>query len=170
MVGKSVVVVEGVGEDIQAELAERMLELPGLVVRDTIPAMETDKKELDALLTHHRSETRKRDKNYLKEESAKLDAWAADMRRSAKSRMTRLDNEVRELRSTIRLADDIEDQLKTRQNLRRLEKRRDEQEYEYRKQIREIEEKTDALLDIVESSLQATESLERFLSIKWRLR
>ncbi len=157
------------GTQIEPELANRLLELPAGITKENAHVPEIAMKELESHLVKLRGEIRKRDKEYLREESTKLDAWAADMRRAAKNRMTKLDNEIREVRATVRLTDDIEDQLTVRQRLRKLEKRRDEQEYEYRKQIREIEGKTDELLDIVEESLKASESFEKLFSINWRL-
>lgn len=157
------------GEELDLELANRILELPvhGNLTSTSIDNLDSEK--LDAIKTKYRSEVRKRDKDYLKEESTKLDAWASDMRRVAKAKMTKLDSEIRELRKTVRLVDDVEKQLTQRQRLRKLEKRRDEHEYDYRKKMREIDEKTDQLLDTIEASLKSTESLEEVFRITWRI-
>ena len=157
------------GELIDAELVNRMLELPTCAIATISDLESVSQSELTQIKNKYRAKTKKRDKEYLKEESTKLDAWAADMRRAAKSKMTKLDNDIRELRKKVRTAEDIEEQLAVRQQLRKLEKRRDEHEFNYRLKIREIDEKTDALLDTIENSLKATESLDEIFSITWRL-
>lgn len=163
------VLKDSLGQTLDGELAERLLEIPAVVVRQQVRPLALDKSELDKMKAANKAEARKRDKEYLREESTKFDAWAADMRRAAKSKMTKFDSEIRELRSSIRLLDDLEEQLAARQKLRKLEKRRDEHEYDYRKQIRDIDEKTDELLATIEASLQATETLEEVFTIEWEL-
>ena len=84
--------------------------------------------------------------------------------------MTKLDKEIRQLKKDIRHINDVEQELKTRQRLRKLERRRDDHELDYRIKLKEIDKKTDSLLDTIEQSLQANEKIECLYEIEWELR
>jgi len=156
------------GKLIPSDVAERMLELPAMMteIKEITGNYAT---ELNSAVTSLKKKTRERDQTYLKEEGTKLDAWAADMRRAAKAKISKLDGQIRELKKDVRAVVDIESELAIRQQLRKLEKRRDEQEFDYRQKIKEIDTKTDELLDIISNSLQATESLEEIYTVEWGL-
>lgn len=157
------------GKQLNPELTGRLLEIP---VANIAP--ETHVKDMqdyiDKSVKELREQTRKRDSEYLKEEGQKLDAWAADMRRAAKLKMTKLDKEIRQLKKDIRHFNDVEQELKTRQKLRKLERKRDDHELDYRIKLKEIDKKTDALLDTIEQSLQANEKIECLYEIEWELK
>ena len=157
------------GKQLPPDLAGRLLDMPVRhisevsYVKDMLEFIDKSIKEL-------REKTRKRDSEYLKEEGQKLDAWAADMRRAAKLKMTKLDKDIRQLKKDIRHINDVEQELKTRQRLRKLERKRDDHEFDYRVKLKEIDKKTDELLDTIEQSLQANEKIECLYEIEWELR
>lgn len=157
------------GKQLQPELAGRLLEMPAINISQ-ISHVKDMQDFIDKSVKELREKTRKRDSEYLKEEGQKLDAWAADMRRAAKLKMTKLDKEIRQLKKDIRHLNDVEQELKTRQRLRKLERRRDDHELDYRIKLKEIDKKTDALLDTIEQSLQANEKIECLYEIEWELR
>jgi ERCC4-related helicase len=157
------------GKHIPPDLAGRLLEIPTSSI-EHVSHVKDIQDYIDKSIEDLRATTRKRDSEYLKEEGQKLDAWAADMRRAAKLKMTKLDKDIRQLKKDIRHINDVEQELKTRQRLRKLERKRDDHEFDYRVKLKEIDKKTDELLDTIEQSLQANEKIECLYEIEWELR
>lgn len=157
------------GKQLPSELATRLLDLPATVVDSHNHEPASLDKQINKEIAKLQKDTKQRDAMYLREEGVKLDGWAADMRRSARMKIAKLDKEIRELKRKIRQAQDVELELKLRQRLRQVEKSRDSHELEYRHKIRDIETKTDELLDTIEASLQAKESVDNIFNITWQL-
>lgn len=156
------------GKHIPKELSARLLDLDVASMHENPKLKDTSQLENKAV-SKLRNDTKKRDSEYLKEEGQKLDAWAADMRRAAKVKITKLDKEIRELKKHVRHANDVEEELRIRQQLRKLERRRDEHEFNYRQKLKEIDEKTDELLDTIEATLQSKEEIETIFEVEWEL-
>lgn len=157
------------GKYVTSELASRLLDIPVTSIEGATQVKDIQD-YVDKSITELRDQTRKRDADYLKEEGQKFDAWAEDMRRAAKLKMSKLDKQIRQLKKDIRQINEVELELKARQQLRKLERRRDEHEFEYRKKLKEIDRKTDSLLDTIEESIKANEKVECLFAIEWELR
>lgn len=155
-------------EQLPTELAQKILDLPAQVEHE-LPVLNPDKKQVQQEIQLLTKKLRKRDTTYFREQADKFDAWAADMRRSARMKISKLDKAIRSIRQEIRHETDIEQELKHRQKLRKLEKSRDMHELDYRKKVREIDTQTDELLDTIEQSLEAIETTEYLFTIQWRL-
>lgn len=106
---------------------------------------------------------------YFEQEMDKLDNWADDKRSGLKFNLKELDTQIKELKKYIRGAKNLPEKLAYQRKAQKLEKQRDEAWREYDEQAREVEQKKDSLLDIVEQKLQMNTTEHHVFSIRWSL-
>ncbi|UXK07024.1 DEAD/DEAH box helicase [Shewanella putrefaciens] len=106
---------------------------------------------------------------YFEQEMEKLDNWADDKRKGLKINLKDLDAQIKELKRLIRGSKNLPEKLAFQRKAQKLEKQRDEAWREYDEQAREVEQKKDSLLDIIEQKLQMNTSEQHIFSIRWEV-
>ncbi|MGL4755571.1 MAG: SNF2-related protein [Aeromonadaceae bacterium] len=106
---------------------------------------------------------------YFEQEMEKLDHWADDKRKGLKFNLKDLDTQIKDLKRQIRGSKNLPEKLAFQRKAQKLEKQRDEAWREYDEQAREVEQKKDSLLDIVEQKLQMNTTEQHVFSIIWSL-
>lgn len=159
----------GDGTLIDEELAAKMLELPAKA------RVELVKVELEQELQDKRAKIkeetlariRRNDLEYFREECAKLDAWADDLKDGLEIKLT--DREIAQLRKDERAAMTLEQTLEIRKQINVLEKKRREKIRDLYKEQDRIEAKRDELQARVERQLQGRNFVEELFVIRWAL-
>ncbi len=106
---------------------------------------------------------------YFEQEMEKLDHWADDKRKGLKFNLKDLDTQIKDLKRQIRGSKNLPEKLAFQRKAQKLEKQRDAAWREYDEQAREVEQKKDSLLDIVEQKLQMNTTEHHVFSIRWSL-
>ncbi|HGF7238070.1 SNF2-related protein [Vibrio paracholerae] len=106
---------------------------------------------------------------YFEQEMEKLDHWADDKRKGLKFNLKDLDTQIKDLKRQIRGSKNLPEKLAFQRKAQKLEKQRDEAWREYDEQAREVEQKKDSLLDIIEQKLQMNTTEQHVFSIRWSL-
>lgn len=106
---------------------------------------------------------------YFEQEMEKLDHWADDKRKGLKFNLKDLDAQIKDLKRQIRGSKNLPEKLAFQRKAQKLEKQRDEAWREYDEQAREVEQKKDSLLDIIEQKLQMNTTEQHVFSIRWSL-
>lgn len=106
---------------------------------------------------------------YFEQEMEKLDHWADDKRKGLKFNLKDLDTQIKDLKRQIRGSKNLPEKLAFQRKAQKLEKQRDEAWREYDEQAREVEQKKDSLLDIIEQKLQMNTTEQHMFSIRWSL-
>lgn len=106
---------------------------------------------------------------YFEQEMEKLDHWADDKRKGLKFNLKDLDTQIKDLKRQIRGSKNLPEKLAFQRKAQKLEKQRDEAWREYDEQAREVEQKKDSLLDIIEQKLQMNTTEQHLFSIRWSL-
>ena len=155
------------GEAMSQEQIKRLFTLSGHVVTPTQVSELSDaylaQKELIL------GEVESRYAAYFEQEMEKLDNWANDKRQGLKTDLKELDAQIKELKSQIRGSKNLPEKLAFQRKAQKLEKQRDEAWREYDAQAREIENKKDSLLDVIEQKLQMNTTEQHVFSIRWSL-
>ena len=107
--------------------------------------------------------------SYFEQEMEKLDNWADDKRKGLKLNLKDLDAQIKDLKRQIRGSKNLPEKLAFQRKAQKLEKQRDDAWREYDEQAREVEQKKDSLLDIIEQKLQMNTQENHVFSIKWSL-
>ena len=106
---------------------------------------------------------------YFEQEMEKLDNWADDKRKGLKVNLKELDAQIKDLKREIRASKNLPEKLAFQRKAQKLEKQRDEAWREYDEQAREVEQRKDSLLDIIEQKLQMNTTEQHVFSIRWSL-
>jgi len=103
------------------------------------------------------------------EEMGKLDKWADDKRSTLKVNLRDLDDELKDIKKSIRQAANLPDKIALQRKAKQLEQKRDEAWREYDDGAREIERMKEDLIDRVEARLTQEVEEERIFAIAWEL-
>lgn len=90
---------------------------------------------------------------FFEEEMDKLDRWAEDKRKSLKVTLKELEDQLKELRRSARMAPTLPEKLKIQKAIRNLDKKRDEAWRDYDEAAKDIEKQKDGLIDKVEARM-----------------
>jgi len=161
----------GDGTLIDEELAAKLLELPAKA-RVELVKVELEQ-ELQDKREKIREETlariRRNDLEYFREECAKLDAWADDLKDGLEREIKLTDREIAQLRKDERAAMTLEQTLEIRKQINALEKKRREKIRDLYKEQDRIDERRDELQARVERQLQGRNFVEELFVIRWAL-
>ena len=110
-----------------------------------------------------------RNQRFLEQELAKLDEWATDRKLALRRDLKTFDQDIRELDRAVRNAGSMPEQLAVRRKRSQLELKRDEAEMAFRAAAREVDARTQDLIDNVQATLAQRASTEPLFTIRWRL-
>ncbi|MCI0625710.1 MAG: SNF2-related protein [Acidobacteria bacterium] len=106
---------------------------------------------------------------YFEAELDKLDRWGEDQRNSLKIALKELEEQIKEVRRSARLAPNLPEKLRLERERRQLETKRDEAWKEYENAAKEIDARKDSLMDEVEKRLQQNVQETTLFTIRWRV-
>jgi hypothetical protein len=113
--------------------------------------------------------SRLRNAEYLDNESWKLDKWADDLKLSLEREITALDEDIRLRRSLSRKCETIEEKAAMQQEIRDMEKRRNDLRHRLFEAQDEVEHRRDDLLDEIEQRAIRKMTETEVFTIRWRL-
>lgn len=114
-------------------------------------------------------EISRRQGSWFEAEMDKLDRWAEDKRAGLKANLRELDDALKELKREARQAASLPDKLAIQRRVKQAEASRDDAWRAYDDEARVIEQSKDELIDRVEVRLTTTQTVDRVLTIRYRI-
>lgn len=102
-------------------------------------------------------------------EMDKLDRWADDRRTALKAELDELDDNIKQMKKSARLAPNLPEKLDFQRKLRALESHRDEAWRSYDTASREVDREKDALLDEISRRLEQKIELTELFTVRWKV-
>jgi superfamily II DNA/RNA helicase len=146
-----------------------------------IPAMEGDARNFDLVIANkvdaieknnidiHLNESSKKNEFYFEEEQEKLDRWAEDSKEAINLELKNLEKEIKESKKLARSMNTLEEKTQAQRQVKKLEKEHDKKMMEFFETRKNVDEKSDELLEQVEAKLKLTHKSETLFIIYWRL-
>lgn len=159
------------GRMLPGEVACKFFSLSALEVRpvdpfDPDPRLVT---EIDRQQADERRKISERNGRLFEEEAAKLDGWAEDLKVGLEREIKDLDRQLREARRAASAGLTLEEKLAGQRQVKKLEGERNDKRRKLFVAQDDIEQRRDALIESVQAKLEQQVTLERILSIRWRV-
>jgi len=158
------------GDELHKETAEKLLLLPVISERNLSSENQI---ELESQLSSRRSEilteVNKRNLSYFEEEVEKLDAWADDLKVGLGQELKEIDREIKEVRSSAKVAVDLEEKLHWQKKQRELEKIRNKRRRELFDKQDEVDESRERLIGELEGKLEQKADEKSLFTIRWEV-
>jgi hypothetical protein len=159
------------GEEMPTEVLAQLWKMPvqsvnsldALSVPDSVKTILARQKH--ALL----SVVQGRNAKYLDEESAKLDAWADDVKLALDRELKELDREIKEAKRAAKLEASLEGKLTQQRRAKALETTRNNKRKALFEAQDEVDHKREELLDTVEARLEQSATILTLFAVKWRI-
>ena len=165
--------------DGQSDDPERRLDLatvddlfltPGIadVLTEPVPTDKLAGSEADAR-TAALSDVETESRQWLDEETEKLDAFADDLEQAAEARVRELEVEIKAARKTLRANASIslEDKIKEERRIKAMQSEVDELKFTTFQRKKEIRAEVDQKLDAIAAALKATPTVSPLLTLRW---
>lgn len=167
------IIVTAVTDDgtiLDDELARRLLQLPGQVIRDIAPdpvALDTLEREAKERQIRIQAEISRRNANFFEMEAAKLDAWAEDMKVGLEREIKELDRQIRDARRAASLAATLEEKLAGQKALKALESERNSKRRSLFDAQDELDRQRGELISRIEGKLGQRLATLPLFSLRW---
>ncbi len=125
---------------------------------------EINRQQADA-----RQKISERNGRLFEEEANKLDGWAEDLKVGLEREIKDLDRQLKEARRAASAALTLEDKLAGQKQVKKLESERNAKRKSLFAAQDEIEQRRDKLIESVQAKLEQNVTLERVISIRWRI-
>jgi predicted nucleic acid-binding Zn-ribbon protein len=151
----------------------RLLDLPGTVgaaieaPHEVMKWLEEARAEMERPIMEALSS---RNAGWFDAEMDKLDRWADDRRAALKIELADLDDRVKEMKKSARLAPNLPEKLERQREAKRLEARRDEAWRGYDRASRDLEKNQEELLDEVSRRMLTYVERTQLFTVRWQLR
>jgi ERCC4-related helicase len=157
------------GTALDPEQCRRLFSIPAVIEStDTAIPAQIDKNYKKARKVII-GEIEQRNATFFDEEMDKLDHWASDRRQSLKGNLKDLDDQIKELKRSIRQTSNLPDKIAMQKKVKAIEKKRDDAWHEYDDSAKDIEQRKDELIDVVEAKLSQTIDDVELFTIEWEL-
>ncbi|MCB1133885.1 MAG: hypothetical protein KDN05_22390, partial [Verrucomicrobiae bacterium] len=157
------------GKELSEQEVHFLLSLPA----SSGIAQNRDDARLVDLLNHARDEARfsieSRNMELFQQESDKLDCWAEDQRRAQKGRLEELDAAAKDIRKRAREAASLPEKLALQQELRSLDRQRNDAWRDFDGKTREIEDERDRIEADAARMLESTQAETDLFTVSWTL-
>lgn len=159
------------GKWLDEEYVADILELACLNVSDQPAAVNTAMldPQLNIRLAEVEKEVQSRNSRYYDQQEELLYRNQQDRKAEHEASIREYRAKEKEARKAARQADDPVDQLKLKREARKWERRADEADDDFRVERRKLQAEIDEKLDLIEQSLQGTQSSEHLFAIRWRI-
>jgi adenine-specific DNA-methyltransferase len=159
------------GHMLSAEVGCKFFSLGAQEVRP-VDAFDPDPQlvtEIDRQQSNERRRISERNGRLFEEEASKLDGWAEDLKVGLEREIKDLDRQLREARRAASAGLTLEEKLAGQRHVKKLESERNDKRRKLFIAQDEIEQRRDKLIESVQAKLEQQVTLERILSIRWRL-
>lgn len=159
------------GELISDEIARKLFKLRGDVAGDMRgnPHEKVLKEAVDESFKTFLQDMDKSNGDFFGEEMEKLDRWADDKRTGLKASLKEMDEQIKEMKKQIRQTGNLPEKLALQKKVRKLEEKRDDAWREYDNAAKDVEEKKDELIDMVEARLKQNVSTTELFTISYEI-
>ena len=158
------------GEELDPEIAKRLMSLPGKVINPSIeledPRLET-KTQSDVNLIQQR--VAERNANFFEVEAKKLDGWADDLKVVLEREIKEMDRQIKEAKRAATAAVDLQSKLAGQKQVKALETQRNQQRRSLFDAQDEVDRQLDELIAQIESQLEQKSNLQCLFKIRWHL-
>jgi len=159
------------GRMLPAEVAGKFFSLIASEV-SPVSAFQLDARleaEIDRQQSDEQRKISERNGRLFEEEASKLDGWAEDLKVGLEREIKDLDRQLKEARRAASAALTLEEKLAGQKHVKKLESERNEKRRKLFVAQDEIEQRRDKLIESVQAKLEQQVTLERVLSIRWRI-
>jgi superfamily II DNA/RNA helicase len=158
------------GEELDPEIAKRLMSLPGKVINPSIeledPRLET-KTQSDVNRIQQR--VAERNANFFEAEAKKLDSWADDRKVVLEREIKEMDRQIKEAKRAATAAVDLQSKLAGQKQVKVLEAQRNQQRRSLFDAQDEVDRQRDELIAQIESQLEQKSELKCLFKIRWHL-
>ncbi len=180
--------IDNNGTAIPAETAQKLMQLPGFLSRESEePAFtnstasntlsETKDEQLyqrNAILEAARQGVEKnvndRNLSFFEQEVNKLDDWADDLKKGLEQSIKEMDKEIKHVRREAKIAPTLEEKLGLQKQQRKLESQRNRSRKELFDKQDEVDERRESLIESLEGKLNKQTSTEDLFTIRWSVK
>jgi adenine-specific DNA-methyltransferase len=120
-------------------------------------------------IRQHLGEVERRNTSYFEEESAKLDAWAEDLKLSLERELGDLGRQIREAKAAKKTGTTLQEKLDGEKAVKAIEARRNKLRRELYEQQDEIDARRGNLIAEIEGQLKTEHALETLFTLQWKL-
>jgi superfamily II DNA/RNA helicase len=158
------------GEELDPEIAKRLMSLPGRVINPSIeledPQLET-KTQVD--VNRIQQQVAERNANFFEAEAKKLDSWADDRKVILEREIKEMDRQIKEAKRAATAAVDLQSKLAGQKQVKALETQRNQQRRSLFDAQDEVDRQRDELIAQIESQLEQKSELKCLFKIRWHL-
>ncbi len=159
------------GELLSKEQCEKIFDLYAETVQNNIKIDNEDK--LTEQIKNIQKELKKvldtKDNKYYDEEITKLDKWGEDRENTLRQELKELDEGINQKKRESRMLNNLPEKIKFREEIKKLEYKRDLAWKEYDVKKKEINNQVDILIEQMQSKMQQKEDIIKLFEIKWNL-
>ena len=119
--------------------------------------------------TLHLEKTQGLNEEYFNEEQEKLDRWAEDSKEAINQGLKRLEKEIKEAKKAARAMKTLEEKTTAQRQVKKLEKEHDKKMMEFFETRKQVDEKSDELLEQIEAKLKLSHTVNEVFAIRWNL-
>jgi len=159
------------GQVLPAEVAGKFFSLIAeeVLAKEVFQADTRLESEINRQQADARQKISERNGRLFEEEASKLDGWAEDLKVGLEREIKDLDRQLKEARRAASAGLTLEDKLAGQKQVKKLESERNEKRRKLFAAQDEIEQRRDKLIESVQAKLEQKVTLERVLSIHWRI-
>lgn len=156
---------------LDGEQCERLFSLKGKVQKTGVQLnYETKIKQIyEKNISKILKELEEKNNSYFSEEYDKLDKWAEDKKKTVRLALKEYDEELKEIKKSIRVARNANEKFELLKRRKNLESKMYEKEKELDKQMEEIDNRFSELLDEMQGKLQSRTREKELFKIRWRV-
>lgn len=158
-------------EKLDWEQAMRLVTLPikSEESHETLQLPEELSGIRDSMVKEQLMKVSERNSRFFEEEAEKLDGWADDMKQGLEREIKQMDQELKELKKSQKLAATLEEKTKLYREVKDLESKRIAKRRSLFEAQDEIDAQKEKLLESVEARLQQEQRLDELFYIRWNL-
>lgn len=160
------------GSILDQEQCQKLMMIPATISKIAGSNHELLKKieeNRQALIRQNLDEAKALNERYFIEEQDKLDRWAEDVKQALDQQLKNLEKEIREAKKAARAMKTLEEKANAQRQVKKLEKDRDKKMLEFFETRKQVDEKSDELLEAIEAKLNLSHEVEEIFSIRWKL-
>lgn len=114
-------------------------------------------------------EAQRLNEEYFNEEYEKLDCWAEDSKKAIDQELKRLEKEIKDAKKTALALKTLEEKMIARRQVKKLEKEHDKKKMAYFETGKQVDKKSDELLEEIEAKLKLSHTADELFTIRWNL-
>ena len=158
------------GDLLDDDILGRLLTLPGKVVGTWDGKVPTQISNfVEERIKSITGEIESRNASYFEEELDKLDRWADDQRASLRVSIKELEDQIKDLKKSSRLAPNLPEKLRMEKQRKSLETKRDDLWRRFDAEAKRIEEQKDQLIDNIEGRMHRKSDQTVVFAVRWSL-